>query len=104
MIKHSTRKMKDENGSRFSVRGKFDGVQTFQEIKYLMPPVGTVDRLVLDFSHLSNIRPIEVYALLAEMAADQRFREIEITIEGLRFDKISTSDFSALEGIMAVTS
>jgi len=104
MIKHSTNKRKNENDSRFSMRGKFDGLRTFQEISYMMPPVGSVDRLVLDFSHVSNIKPIEVYALLAEMAAVPRFKEIEITIEALHFDKIYSSDFSALEGIMAITS
>ena len=104
MIKSLTSKRKNEDGSRFSVRGKFDGLQTFQEINYLMPPVGSVDKLVLDFSQVSKIKPIEVYALLAEMAAVPRFSEIEITIEGLHFDKINSNDLPALEGIMAVSS
>ena len=54
-----------------------------------MPPISSVKSLVLDFSQVFHVKPIELYALLAEMAAVPRFRRIEISIEGLRFDHVS---------------
>jgi len=78
-----------DQDSRFHLEGEFDGLQTFKEIRYAMPPIGCVDRLILDFSRVSYVSPVELYALLVEMAAAQRFSKIEICIEGLRFSKMA---------------
>jgi hypothetical protein len=85
--------IEDGQDSRFDISEDFDGLKTFQEIRDLMPPVGSVDKIVLDFSRVSNVKPIEVYALLAEMAAVSRFKELKISIEGLQFDKVYSDDF-----------
>jgi hypothetical protein len=52
-----------------------------------------VDTLVLDFSHVSNIKPIEIYAFLAEMAAVPRSRNVSLSIEGLHFTGQYFQDF-----------
>ena len=96
MSKSAVVKTYNEHGSKFNLSGDFDGLQTFQEIQDLMPPVGSVDKLVLDFTHVSNVKPIEVYALLAEMAAVSRFSELKIDIEGLQFDAVYSDDYNEL--------
>ncbi len=86
----------------FSISGEFDGLKTFQEIYDAMPPISSVKSLVLDFSQVSQVKPIELYALLAEMAAVPRFRHIEISIEGLRFDHASDKS-SQTESLRALS-
>jgi hypothetical protein len=89
-----------DQDSRFDIEGEFDGLQTFKEIRYAMPPVGCVDRLILDFSHVPHVNPLELYALLVEMAAVPRFNGVEISLKGLRFNAIG--DWSgSVDGLIA---
>ena len=84
-----------DQGSRYHVEGEFDGLQTFKEIRLAMPPIGSVDRLILDFSQVPHVSPIELYALFVELAAVPRFSQIEICIEGLRLDHMADWSGSA---------
>jgi hypothetical protein len=73
---------------KINFTGEFDGLRTFEHIHDLIPPAGGVGRVILDFSDSSRARPIELYYLLAELAMDPRFGDIEISIEGLHCNRM----------------
>ena len=72
----------------------FDGLPAFQQIHDIMPPVGCVDRIVMNFSHISCIETPELYYLLAELAADPLFDGIGIDIVGLRGGSMDTDSLN----------
>jgi len=76
--------MKTEEEIKLNVIGEFDGLQTVEVVDDLMNPSNGVDRIALDLSRASKIKPIEMYYLLAELSMDPRFSATEISVEGLR--------------------
>ena len=71
-----------------NLKGELDGLKTFEDMYDLMPAVGCVDRLILNFSDIARVKSIELYYLLAELATEPRFSDIEISIEGLKCDRM----------------
>lgn len=63
---------------------EFEGLAAFKHICYMMPPVGHVERIVLNFSRNCLIKPVELCCLLEEMAAVLHFEKATINIEGLK--------------------
>ena len=79
-IMHKSREMK------LSLTGNFDALKTIEQMTDLMHPVGYYERIILDFSDASRVKPVELYCLFAELAALPRFNHVEICIEGLQFN------------------
>jgi hypothetical protein len=71
---------------------EFDGLRTFQSIQQMMPPIGTYDRIILDFSGISGITPSEIYRMSNEMLYDPHFRNVEISMVGFRLDPAEEID------------
>ena len=69
--------------------GDFDGLRTFECIYELLPPAGSADRLVLDFSNVSQLKPVELFYLLAEMATEPRFSDMAISLENLQCSRMN---------------
>lgn len=90
MYQCSHRILHEERDVRLNFKGEFDGLQTFEQIHTLMPPVNCVDRVILDFSRVSRVKPIELHYLLTELADDPCFNNVEIRVEGLRFSYMET--------------
>jgi hypothetical protein len=63
---------------------EFEGLAAFKHIRYMMPPVGDIERIVLDFSRNGSVKPVELCCMLEEMAAVPHFRKVKINIEGLK--------------------
>lgn len=63
---------------------RFDGLSIFKDIHDMMPPIGSIDRVVMNFSGSPDIETSELYYLVAELAADPLFNDVEIVIAGLR--------------------
>lgn len=72
-----------------SLKGDFDGFQAFEEVYDLMPPVRSVDRIVLNFSSVTRAKTEELYYMFAELAAEPRFIDLEIVIQGLHWDMLN---------------
>ena len=70
----------------------FDGLKVFPSIQQLMPPIGTYDRVVFDFSGISGITPLEIYQMSNEMAYDPHFRNVEISIVNFRLESAQKMD------------
>jgi len=71
----------DVEGSRDSA---LDGLETFNRICEFMSPAGRDESVIFDFSGLSQISLVELQYLLAKLAAEPRFKDIEISIDGLK--------------------
>jgi len=71
-----------------NLKGDLDGFQTFEQVFDLMPPVKTVNRIVFDCSTLARAKTEEVYYMLAELAANPRFIDMEIVIQGLQWNML----------------
>jgi hypothetical protein len=69
---------------KVNIHGEFDGLQTFERVDDLASKHDSFERLVLDFSDASRVRVLELFYLLNELAADARFEDAEISIEGLK--------------------
>ena len=76
--------MRDEEYTKLNLMGEFDGLQTFEQVNDLVFHDGSVDRLALDFSHASRVKPLEIYYLLAELSANPNLSDIQVSIEGLQ--------------------
>jgi len=63
---------------------EFDALAAFKHIRYLMPPVGCIERIVLNFSNNGSVKPAELYCLLVEIAAVPHCENVRINIEGLK--------------------
>jgi hypothetical protein len=63
---------------------EFEGLNAFRHIHYMMPPVGYIERIVLDFSSNGAVKPVELCSLLEEIAAVPHFERVKINIEGLK--------------------
>ncbi len=93
----------NERDVRVNLKGDLDGLQTFEQIHGLMPPADCVDRVILDFSQASRVKPVELHYLLTDMSDDPCFNNIEICIEGLRFNHMNmkcpnaVKEFSGLQ-------
>ncbi len=79
-ILHKSREVK------LSLAGNFDALKTIEQMTDLMHPVGYHERIILDFSGASRVKPVELYRLFAELAKLPRFNHVEIRIEGLQFN------------------
>jgi len=79
-ILHKSREVK------LSLAGNFDALKTIEQMTDLIHPAGYHERIILDFSDTSRVKPIELYCLFAELAALPRFNHVEIRIEGLQFN------------------
>ncbi len=79
-ILHKSREVK------LSLAGNFDALKTIEQMTDLMYPVGYHERIILDFSDASRVKPVELYRLFAELATLPRFNHVEIRIEGLQFN------------------
>ncbi len=63
---------------------EFEGLAAFRHIRDMLPPVGHIERVVLDFSSNGFVKPVELCCLLEEMAAVPHFGKVKINIEGLK--------------------
>ena len=63
---------------------EFEGLAAFKHIRYMMPPVGSIERILFDFSRNGSVKPLELYRLLKEIAAVPHFENVKINIEGLK--------------------
>ena len=79
-ILHKSREVK------FNLTGNFDALKTIEQMTNLMHPVGYHERITLDFSNASRVKPVELYRLFAGLASLPRFNYVEIRIEGLQFN------------------
>jgi hypothetical protein len=61
----------------------FESLQTFQNISTLSPPVGTFDRLILDFSEVHRFEPAELFQLFIELEASPQFEPVNILLVNL---------------------
>ncbi|RJP17503.1 MAG: hypothetical protein C4520_16175 [Candidatus Abyssobacteria bacterium SURF_5] len=68
---------------RLRIRGEFDGLQAFEHVDELAGGT-SFERLSLDFSSASRVRAIELFYLLVELAGDDRLKNVELSIEGLK--------------------
>lgn len=86
MYRCSHRILRDEREVRLKFKGEFDGLQAFEYIHDTVSSNGTFDRIVLDFSESSRVKPVELHYLIADLADDPCFNKVEIRIQGLRFN------------------
>ena len=86
MYQCSHRVLYDRREIRFSFRGEFCGLQVFEHIHDSLPPVDCLDRVILDFSGVVRANPIELLYLLEDIRDDPCFNNVEIRIQGLRFN------------------
>ena len=77
--------MHKKRAIKLNLRGKFDALETIEWMSYLMRPVGCYERIILDFSDASPVKPAELYRLFAGLSTAPLFNYIEIGIEGLQF-------------------
>ena len=63
---------------------ELESLTAFKRIHYMMPPVGHIERIVLDFSGNGSVKPAELYCLLEEIAAVPHFERVRINIEGFK--------------------
>ena len=80
----------NEREVKLNFKGEFDGLQAFEHIHESLPPADHFERIILDFSGVARIKPIEIHYLLTDMADDPCFNNIEIRVEGLRFSYMDT--------------
>lgn len=85
MFQCSHRVLYDKREIRLSFRGEFYGLEAFEHIHDSLPPVDCFDRVILDFSGATRVKPIELLYLLENLKDDPCFNNIEIRIEGLRY-------------------
>lgn len=78
--------MRDPREARLKLTGDFDASETIERMNGAMAPVGYYERIVLDFSNVPQVKPVELYRFFAELAASPQFNHIEIRIEGLQFN------------------
>ena len=90
MYQCSHRVLYDKREFRLSFRGEFYGLQAFDHIHDSLPPADCFDRVILDFSGVSRVKPIELLYLLENLKDDPCFNNIEIRIEGLRYSYMDT--------------
>jgi hypothetical protein len=69
---------------RLNFIGDFDGSRAVEIVCDLMARSDSFDRVALGFSHVSQVKPLEIYYLLAQLSMDPRFNTTEISIEGLQ--------------------
>ena len=81
----SHRVLSDGREVRWNFKGEFDGLQAFEHIHDSLPAVDGFDRIILDFSSVTRVKPIELHYLMADLADDPCFNNIEIRVEGLRY-------------------
>jgi len=85
MYQCSHRVLYDKLEIWLSFRGEFCGLEAFEHIHDSLPSDDCLDRVVLDFSSVSRVKPIEILYLLENLKDDPCFNNIEIRIEGLRY-------------------
>jgi hypothetical protein len=95
MFKVSNRILSDEREIELKFKGEFDGLQAFEDILGALPPIDSYDRIILDFSGAPRVKPLELHYLLAHMADDPRLKNIEIRVEGLRFNPMANESMDA---------
>jgi hypothetical protein len=80
--------------AKLNLTGDFDPSQTVERMTDLLHPFGYYERIILDFSNTSDIKPGELYRLFAELSKCPHFNYIEIRIEGLQFSyEIGSTEF-----------
>lgn len=79
---------KDE--MRVILRGELDGLQAFEQIHDQMSRANGIERIVIDVSEASQVKPIELHYLLTDLAVDPCFSNIDMSVIGLRFTHMST--------------
>jgi len=77
-----------ENDLVVQLKDGFDGLSAFGEVFDYMPPIGFVDRIVFDFSTAGHTETNEIFSILLEIAANKRFSGMEISIEGLNWNRL----------------
>ena len=86
----SHRILDNEREVKLNFKGEFDGLQAFEHIHDSLAPADCFDSVTLDFSGVSRVKPIELHYLLADLADDPCFNNVEIRIQGLRFSYMDT--------------
>lgn len=79
----------EDHRMRVSLADPLESLSIFKEISVLMPPVGSFDRLVLDFSNVDQFNSFELLHLLIELEASPQFKAVEISIVNLRADAMA---------------
>jgi hypothetical protein len=79
----------DKDEMKVTLRGELDGLQAFEQIHDQISLVNGIERIVIDLSETSQVKPIELHYLLTDLAVDPCFSNIEICVSGLRFTHMS---------------
>ena len=69
-----------------NLSGNFDALQTIEQMTNLAHPAGYHERMILNFSDTSSVKPDELYRLFAGLAALPRFNHVRIRVEGIQFN------------------
>ena len=80
----------DKGEMRVILRGELDGLQAFEQIHDQISLANGIERVAIDFSETSQVKPIELHYLLSDLASDQCFSNIEICVSGLRYTHTNT--------------
>jgi len=80
----------DKDEMRVVLRGELDGLKAFEQIHDQISSAAGLKRVVIDLTETSQVRPIELHYLLADLSADPCFSDVEICVSGLRFTHMST--------------
>jgi hypothetical protein len=71
--------------AKLDVVKEFDASKAIEQMTELLKPSGYHERIVVNFSDVSGIKPGELFRLFAELSQCPQFNYIEIRIEGLQF-------------------
>lgn len=86
MCNHDMEFLYEGREVKLSFKGEFESLASFKRISDLMPPLGCVKQVILDFSGVHRMEPVELFLLLAEFAALQRYRDTSFSIVKLPHD------------------
>jgi hypothetical protein len=78
---------KDE--MRVILRGELDGPKAFEQIHDQLSLAHGIERINIDFSETSQVKPVELHYLMSDLAVDPCFNGVEICVSGLRFNQTS---------------
>jgi hypothetical protein len=70
---------------RLELAGDFSASETIERMNNRLQPSAFYERVILDFSKVPRIKPVELYRLFAELATNPHFNYVEICVEGIQF-------------------